>query len=120
MLMRNKLPTVVMAMLFVSVLPTTVTGGPNASGQAIYEQVCAVCHGPGGEGAMPGVPDMTAGNGVLNKPEAELVRNTVQGMQSPDSPMAMPPMGGGQELVEKDIVDAIHYMRTTFQQGSKK
>lgn len=63
---------------------------------------------------MPGVPDLTVENSALKKSEAELVRNTMQGMQSPGSPLAMPPKGGNPDLTEQNIVDAIHYMRATF------
>ena len=63
---------------------------------------------------MPGVPDLTAKNSALKKPVAELVRNTMQGMQSPGSPLAMPPKGGSPDLTEQNIVDAIHYMQATF------
>jgi len=30
-----------------------------ASGQAIYDQACAICHGADGSGALPGAPDLT-------------------------------------------------------------
>ncbi len=29
------------------------------SGQAIYDQACAICHGADGSGALPGAPDLT-------------------------------------------------------------
>jgi len=63
---------------------------------------------------MPGVPDLTAKDSVLNKSETELVRNTLKGMQSPGSSLAMPPKGGNPELTEQNIIDAVRYMRMTF------
>jgi len=63
---------------------------------------------------VPGVPDLTASDSVLRKAEADLVQNTIKGMQSPGASMAMPPKGGNPALTEQNIVDAIRYMRSTF------
>jgi len=89
-------------------------GAQSGPGQTVYDQSCVSCHGVDGEGMMPGVPDLTAKDSVLNKSETELVRNTLKGMQSPGSSLAMPPKGGNPELTEQNIIDAVRYMRMTF------
>lgn len=103
----------VLVVSVMTVLPP-VLGDPSVTGQDIYDRACFSCHGADGEGMMPGVPDLTVQNSVLQKPEAELVRNTMQGVQSPGSPLAMPPKGGNPDLTEQNIVDAIRYMQATF------
>lgn len=96
------------------VLPTVVAAAESSSGKTVYDQTCAACHGADGEGAMPGVPDLTASNSVLRKPESELIRNTINGVRSPGSRMGMPPKGGNPALTEEEITSAIRYMRATF------
>jgi len=91
-----------------------IAAADNTAGQAVYDQTCAACHGEDGEGTMPGVPDLTAGNSVLRKPVSELVRNTMMGVQSPGSRMGMPPKGGNPTLTKEEITSAIRYMRAAF------
>lgn len=55
-------------------------------GSAVYDQTCAVCHGPDGAGAMPGVPDFNDPAGPLSKPDAVLLKSTIEGSTSPGSP----------------------------------
>ena len=95
-------------------MPAVGVAADNISGKAVYEQTCAACHGSDGEGSMPGVPDLTTSNSVLRKPESELIRNTMKGVQSPGSPMGMPPKGGNPALTREEITNAIRYMRVTF------
>jgi len=91
-----------------------IAAADNTAGQAVYDQTCAACHGEDGEGTMPGVPDLTAGNSVLRKPVSELVRNTMMGVRSPGSRMGMPPKGGNPALTKEEITSAIRYMRAAF------
>jgi cytochrome c5 len=83
-------------------------------GQAVYEQACIACHGAGGEGALPGVPDLTGPTGPLSKPDGVLMDHMINGFQGPGSPMAMPPKGGNPSLTREDIEQVLRYMRETF------
>lgn len=88
--------------------------GAALSGKEIYDQTCIACHGPGGTGAMPGVPDFTAADSPLRKPDDVLLKHITQGFQSPGSSMAMPAMGGNPELNEADVRAVLGYLRTSF------
>ncbi len=85
-----------------------------ASGQAKYEQTCVSCHGANGKGAFSGVPDLTSKYGRLAKPDAELMRNMVNGFQSPGSPMAMPPKGGNAGPSDSNMKNVLKYLRDAF------
>lgn len=85
-----------------------------ASGESVYQGTCIACHGAGGEGTLPGVPDLTESNGPLSKSDDELKRNIINGFISPGSPLAMPVMGGDPSLSDDDIDAVIRYMRATF------
>lgn len=80
-------------------------------GKQIYETTCVACHGKDGKGALPGTPNLRK---VLAKPDEELVRNTLNGYQSPGSPLAMPPKGGNPSLTEADVRAVLQYMRSAF------
>ena len=80
-------------------------------GKQIYETTCIACHGKDGKGALPGTPNLRK---VMVKPDEELVRNTLNGYQSPGSPLAMPPKGGNPSLTEADVRAVIQYMRGAF------
>lgn len=84
------------------------------SGKALYEQSCLVCHGEDGDGAMPGVADMTGKNGPLKQPTRELMKSIRQGVQKEGAAMAMPPLGGNPQLTDSDIEKIIQYMRKHF------
>lgn len=73
----------------------------------IYAESCAVCHGIAGEGAMPGMPDLTAPNGNLSKPETDLIRAIVNGIERPGLETPMPPSG----LDEKAAKAVLDYLR---------
>lgn len=88
---------------------------PNrANGARIFAQACVACHGRDGKGAIPGVPDLTAAGGRLSKPDSVLLRNMINGFQSPGSPMAMPPRGGNPSLTDQDMADVLAHLRATF------
>jgi len=90
-----------------------------ADGQRIYEQVCAGCHGADGTDAMPGVPDLTERDGVLRKPDAVLLRNTIKGVARPRA-MAMPARGGSPALTDDELRAALAYIRRTFGESTTK
>ncbi len=89
-------------------------------GRAVYDQTCAVCHGPDGAGGMPGVPDFNDPAGPLSKPDAVLLKSTIEGSTSPGSPMAMPPKGGNPALTESEIMAVLAYIRSRFGAAQRK
>jgi cytochrome c5 len=86
----------------------------SAAGEAVYSQTCIACHGTNGKGAIPGVADFTDKDGSLSKADAVLIKNIIEGFQSPGSFMAMPPNGGNPGLTENDVKAVVAYLRTTF------
>ena len=80
-------------------------------GKQIYDTTCVACHGKDGKGALPGTPNLRK---VMAKSDEDLVRNTLNGYQSPGSPLAMPPKGGNPSLTEADVRAVIQYMRSAF------
>jgi len=72
-----------------------------ASGQDLYAQNCAMCHGSNGKGAVPAAPDFTQAGGVLAQSDSVLAERVLNGYQSKGSSMAMPPMKG--QLNKKQV-----------------
>jgi mono/diheme cytochrome c family protein len=85
-----------------------------SDGQRIYEGTCIACHGPGGKGTIAGVPDLTAEDGPLSQPDSVLLANVENGLQSPGSPLAMPPKGGNRSLTDADLEAVLRYIRSAF------
>lgn len=97
--------------------PADMTGEAAAAtltGEQVYNQTCVACHGVDGKGRMPGVPNFTAPDGPLSKPDDILVRHILEGFRSPGSPMAMPPRGGNPDLNTADIRAVVGYLRASF------
>ena len=92
----------------------TTSQSTNISGKQIYEGNCLACHGANGKGTLPGVPDLTDKNGRLSKDESDLLNNIISGIQSPGSPMPMPPKGGNSSLSEDELNAVLKYMKETF------
>ena len=101
---------VIASLLFV---PSLSQAQEPSTGKAIYEQNCAGCHGSDGSGRMRGVPDFTMTDGVLSKPESELVQNTINGV-SGGGMFGMPAKGGNPNLSKQDIENVIRYMKAAF------
>lgn len=97
-------------------IPFVTVSADSPAGRSIYMQTCLACHGADGAGMMPGVPDFTEPHGVLTKPDSELLRNMIAGIQSPGSPLAMPPKGGNPALTETELKEALMYIRRNFGQ----
>ncbi len=92
----------------------TAVATDTAAGKAVYSQTCIACHGANGEGAIPGVRDLTASDGPLAKSDEELIKNIRDGFQTPGSAMPMPPNGGNPTLTEDDIRAVVIYLRAEF------
>lgn len=101
-------------LLLLGLLGAGLPGYAQESGQAIYESTCVACHGRDGKGVLPGTPDFSRQDGAMAKSDEELVRNTLNGYQSPGSPLAMPPKGGNPNLTEADARAVVLYMRDAF------
>lgn len=85
-----------------------------ASGQVIYENNCASCHGADGRGNLPGVPDFTDKRGILTKDDNELLNNIINGYKSPGSVFFMPPKGGNSELTPTAVSTVLDYIKKEF------
>lgn len=95
---------------------TAFAAGAQASshGKSVYERTCVACHGPDGKGALPGVPPLGGKGGRLAKDDKVLMKNMLDGYQSPGSPLGMPPKGGDPSLTEEDAKAVLQYMREAF------
>lgn len=87
---------------------------PGLTGKDIYTQTCIACHGGDGKGVLPGTPNFTDKKGRFSKSDEELMHSLLNGLQSPGSPMAMPPKGGNDALTNGDLKNVIKYMRDAF------
>lgn len=94
--------------------PLAMAAGDAERGEQVYQETCIACHGPDGRGALEGVPNLADPRGRLAKPDDVLVRNMIEGFQSPGSPMPMPPKGGNPDLSDQDMVDVLAYIRSEF------
>jgi cytochrome c5 len=82
--------------------PQTAAAGAGASGEALYKQTCAVCHGTGAAGA-PKFGDKAAWAPRLQQGVPALVKNAMTGKG------AMPPKGGS-AASESEIQATVEYM----------
>lgn len=76
------------------------------NGNALYQQHCTNCHGDGGMGMMPGVPDFSRGERLFapDMQLADAIRNGVR---------VMPAFEG--LLSDHEILDVVAYLRTLQQ-----
>ncbi len=89
-------------------------GAAVTTGESTYQSSCVACHGADGVGVLPGVPDLTATEGLLAGDDEVLIKRIAEGFQSPGSPMAMPPRGGNPSLSDEDLKAVVDYMRKEF------
>ncbi len=93
---------------------STAAVSEDVSGKQVYESNCLGCHGANGKGNIPGVPDFTDKNGRLSKDDSELLHNIINGIQSPDSSLPMPPRGGNSQLSDADLAATLKYIKISF------
>lgn len=94
-----------------SVLPQNQV---TATGSEIYDSNCLACHGVNGKGNLPGMPDFTDSQGILNKSDAVLLNNIINGFQSQDGIMPMPARGGNSALSNANLSAVLDYIRNSF------
>jgi len=82
---------------------TAVYAADPTKGAKLYNQNCVDCHGPHGDGQMPGVPDFRRTQ-VLFKPDTVLSETIQRGKN------VMPGFAG--VLTREQINDVIAYLRT--------
>ncbi len=76
------------------------------SGQKLYADHCAMCHGNDGKAVMNGAGDMTDPKGPLSKPDAVLEKSTLEGIGN------MPGFKG--QLSKAQVSSILAYMREQF------
>src|SRR5262245_20308198 len=81
--------------------------GALKSAEETYKAVCSACHGPGIAGA-PKVGDNAAWAPHIKDGLATLVKNAINGIQSPKG--VMPPRGGNPSLSDWEVTAAVVYM----------
>ena len=91
-----------------------ITAMAEQSGEDLYFQTCALCHGDDGTGAMPGIPDLSGPDGPLWKSEDDLIATIMNGVERPDLPTPMPAKGGNDKLNTKKARSILKFMRREF------
>lgn len=91
------------------------SAGDPVAGEALFNQVCIACHGPGGAGIEGlGLP-FTTSDFIPSQSDAELLEFIKQGrpVGHPDNTTGvdMPPKGGNPALTDEQILDIIAYIR---------
>ena len=81
----------------------TMASGNVFDGRQTYQQYCIGCHGPSGEGMMPGMPNFSRGDRLF-RTDRELVDAVKDGNG------VMPAFYG--ILEEKQIEDVVAFLRT--------
>ncbi|MBK79934.1 MAG: cytochrome c, class I [Gammaproteobacteria bacterium] len=89
-------------------------GEPAAAGRSLYQQTCIACHGPDGRGVLPGMASLRAADGPLSQTDEVLLRSILDGKQSANSPLTMPPRGGNPSLTEADARALVAFLRAEF------
>lgn len=109
--MRKVNRTITLSIAAAALALTAVPAFAASSGEALFSQHCAMCHGANGKGAVPGAPDFTKSD-VLKQSDSVLSHRVLNGYHSAGSPMAMPPMKGQVSAAQVDEILA--YMRKAF------
>lgn len=95
---------------------TPVSGGGKAEeGKLVFQGTCAACHGQDGHGIM-NLGKSLVGSKMLELDDKDLVAFVEKGRDTKDKEnttgIAMPPKGGNPALTEKDLMNAVAYIRT--------
>ena len=93
--------------------------GAMARGQRLYDDHCADCHGPQGQGAAGAYPALAGNRSVTMASPANVVRVIVEGGFAPSTagnprPYGMPPFG--HTLQRGEIADVATYVRNAWGQ----
>lgn len=118
--MKYIVPQFIIIGLAVTIMATGTVNAQDAvkRGAEVYSGTCIACHGENGKGGeIPGVPDLTSAKGPLAKTDAILLDHIINGFESPGSDMAMPELGGNEDLTDQDVKNVIAYMRVKFQRN---
>ena len=104
----------VLAAVTLTLITAPATAGAQGSGDVrdLYQTRCADCHGEDASGELPGVPDLTQAPEVWARTDDTLLARTIAGVDSPASPIPMPPRGGHPDLSDAELRTLIIYMRT--------
>jgi cytochrome c5 len=86
-----------------SAVPAAAGGTDFATGKAVYEKTCQVCHAAGIAGA-PKAGDKAAWAAHLARGMDDLYKNAIKGIK------AMPPKGGNPSLSDAEVKAAVDYM----------
>lgn len=99
---RTELPESAEEVATASAQPAEATDPADIDGEAIYAQVCQVCHAAGVANApVPGSDDWAT---RAEKGEEVLVESALNGLN------AMPPKGGRPDLSDAEVIAAVEFM----------
>lgn len=97
-----------------------VSAGDPEAGEQHFSEVCAACHGPGGEGIEGLGKDLTTSEFVAGLSDEELLAFIQEGrpVDDPDNTtgVAMPPRGGNPDFSDDQLLDIIAHIRTLQEQ----
>lgn len=97
-----------------------VSAGDPEAGEQHFGEVCAACHGPGGEGIEGLGKDLTTSEFVAGLSDEELLAFIQEGrpVDHPDNTtgVAMPPRGGNPDFSDEQLLDIIAHIRTLQEQ----
>lgn len=84
-------------------------------GRDLFQQTCAVCHGPGGMGKPSLGKSLVHSDFVLQSADEQLAQFLAQGRPADDplntTKVLMPPRGGNDKLTDQDLVAIVCYVR---------
>lgn len=93
----------VLCLFLATLAASSVQAADVFEGKSLYQQHCVDCHGPAGEGVMPGMPNFTRGESLL-KSDFELA-NAVRSGRG-----VMPGFNG--LLTDEELENVVAYLRT--------
>lgn len=101
---------------------TSASEGETLSGEELYWQACAACHGPGATG-IENLGNSLVTSDVLALPDAEAVAFVREGIDLLDARnttgLVMPGSGGRPDLSDEDLLSILNYLRALGGVGSQ-